>query len=92
MEPSNVDRIIAQVSNGTTLHATSHLVRKKFYEIQMDDPEVHDLLVKVSDRTCSLQLLLLSSVIDILLGLRDFQLSITKTWRIEECKTTIAHA
>ncbi|EYC14430.1 hypothetical protein Y032_0040g198 [Ancylostoma ceylanicum] len=47
VERSNIDLIIAQVSNGTTLHATNHLVRKKFYEMQMNDAQVHELLVKI---------------------------------------------
>ncbi|KHJ98238.1 hypothetical protein OESDEN_01790 [Oesophagostomum dentatum] len=47
VESSDVDLIVAQVSNGTTLHATNRLVRKRFYEMQMDDPEVRELLIKI---------------------------------------------
>ncbi|KAL6738413.1 hypothetical protein Aduo_011963 [Ancylostoma duodenale] len=47
VERSSIDLVIAQVSNGTTLHATNHLKRKKFYEMQMNDVEVHELLVKI---------------------------------------------
>ncbi|KAK6750857.1 hypothetical protein RB195_002680 [Necator americanus] len=44
---SHIDLIITQLSNSTTLHATSHLTKKNFYETQMNDPEVEELLVKI---------------------------------------------
>ncbi|PIO58132.1 hypothetical protein TELCIR_20438, partial [Teladorsagia circumcincta] len=47
VEQSKVDLIISQISNGTSIHATSQKDETKEFEKHMQDIEVQRLLVKI---------------------------------------------